>query len=549
MALSNGKDKLFSQELLLWVKQQDNSILSALSGVRNLSKLAEGDGTTLLHYAARFGNVKLLENLIELVNRVDIVNQSGETPLMYAVAGDQLQAVATLLEAEADVLLVDIHGRCALTMAFEHAARISPEIAELVVRSVTPEALRGSECVASEIFHLDCPLYHFVSLDDVQITEVLLENGGSVHASCPLTGDTALHRAVEVLSVDNVRLLLNRGADANAKRFDEQRPLSRIRDFRDQSKVLAVVEALIGAGATLVARGHITQYSPAALLVKYGDWEVVRTVLDSGVDPQFQDSEGLALLHHLAGNRHLGILEELQSLELYVDVRCEMGRTMLHYAAQRGNVSSLELLMDNGADVNARDRLDCSPLCTIVNSVSSEDLCNSQALQQYVECVQLLLERGADCEIFSDYNDVWLKRTNEQSATDEFLELINPILAYAAMLVASGCVLQPAMQFKIESCPQLKHLFDSSYEQAEAFKQLIIGRSVTLFDFLIAGEEQLAFYAEHESFVPDLRQVIQSRVSDKYYASRLNKRFWMMSQLCNVKIDDEFVNDFSESHE
>ena len=49
-----------------------------------------------------------------------------------------------------------------------------------------------------------------------------------------------------------------------------------------------------------------------------------------------------------------------------MDCQDDMGRTALHFAIQNGNTSVIEELVKHGADVNARDASDITPLCMII---------------------------------------------------------------------------------------------------------------------------------------------------------------------------------------
>jgi len=62
---------------------------------------------TLLHYAARAGRVDSIKWLLKHGLNVDVRNNRGETPLMFAAGRYQLDSIRTLLEAKADISLSD----------------------------------------------------------------------------------------------------------------------------------------------------------------------------------------------------------------------------------------------------------------------------------------------------------------------------------------------------------------------------------------------------------------------------------------------------------
>eukprot|EP00730_Choanoeca_flexa_P002698 TRINITY_DN11138_c0_g1_i7.p1 TRINITY_DN11138_c0_g1~~TRINITY_DN11138_c0_g1_i7.p1 ORF type:complete len:175 (+),score=28.36 TRINITY_DN11138_c0_g1_i7:213-737(+) len=68
---------------------------------------------------------------------------------------------------------------------------------------------------------------------------------------------------------------------------------------------------------------------------------------------------------------------------------------LVHITCQRGYADILELLLDNGADPNARDRYgDCCPLHAVAH-------------EGHVDCAELLLLRGADVNVATNGHVPW----------------------------------------------------------------------------------------------------------------------------------------------
>src|SRR5690348_16925317 len=74
-------------------------------------------------------------------------------------------------------------------------------------------------------------------------------------------------------------------------------------------------------------------------------------------------------------------LDGLQRLAAHPNVANGIGETPLHYAATFGSVESVRILLDHGADPNARNRAGATPLVS-----AAYDL----------EKTRLLVEKGAD---------------------------------------------------------------------------------------------------------------------------------------------------------
>jgi len=115
------------------------------------------------------------------------------------------------------------------------------------------------------------------------------------------------------------------------------------------------------------------------------DADPIERLINSGVSPNSQDSEGKSLLM-IAAQR--GFLELVQSLlELNVDMRLKdrSGRTALFYAieANNENVDVVSFLLDHGADLNHESQERATPLLRAVE-------------RGYYGITKMLLEKGAN---------------------------------------------------------------------------------------------------------------------------------------------------------
>jgi hypothetical protein len=100
---------------------------------------------------------------------------------------------------------------------------------------------------------------------------------------------------------------------------------------------------------------------------------------------------GRTQLHYCARNGLTSCVKRLLSIRnINVNVKDdEYGRTPLHFAAMIGHVEIARLLLQNGAEVNARSKYGTTPL-------------HSAAFQGHVDILHLLVENGADLEAQSN---------------------------------------------------------------------------------------------------------------------------------------------------
>lgn len=220
------------------------------------------------------------------------------------------------------------------------------------------------------------------------------------------SGDTALHVSAEKAR-NYVSLLLSKGADPNIKNCKGQTPLH-----------IACVQESAEAVSSLLSAGSKAEemdtdgFFPLQLAVQNKDSNSVRVLLEQGANPNFCDGKKRTALHHAFNSADVtaDASFEIESLLLEAgadinktDVRlrsplhyafvkignpdidsaidpvetvssaCNMKgvqpnlkdawqRTALHYAAQRGAVTSAMILIETGADVFLRDEVGNSAL-------------------------------------------------------------------------------------------------------------------------------------------------------------------------------------------
>ena len=313
-------------------------------------KARDRDGNTPLHLARRNRNAAVAHLLLELGSDPTAVNDAGEvadpTDCGYWNTQDfariaTAEATAACLEAGADVNERDENGNTPLLLATGHwgggmdgsPANEDPAVVRLLLEAGADVNARnngGSTPLANAAGGKLVGTTRGGMLDLAEIpaiVAVLLAAGAEVGST---SGATLLNKAAFVEGLETVTMLLEAGADIHAREGDGDTPLLSAADyggFRNPE----VLEALVEAGADVNDRNEHGETvlgralgSPANRVT-----EVVRSLLDLGADPNAP-----------------GFLS-----------------SPLHQAARRGdNPELITLLLDAGADVNARARGGDTPL-------------------------------------------------------------------------------------------------------------------------------------------------------------------------------------------
>ena len=156
-------------------------------------------------------------------------------------------------------------------------------------------------------------------------------------------GSTALHHAAGYGPLANVELLIDNGAEVNAKNRRGSTPLHWA--IHDEAKV----RLLLSKGANVNAK-QVQGRTPLFLAAMLGDSvPTMRLLFARGADP---------------------------------NLACANGQTPLMMAAARGNVEALRLLIEKGAEVNGKDGAGETALMFAGSSGNAG-------------AVQLLIERGS----------------------------------------------------------------------------------------------------------------------------------------------------------
>lgn len=251
-------------------------------------------------------------------------------------------------------------------------------------------------------------LHKAVKQGDIEVARLLLEQGADVNAT-DSQHDSPLHKAVERGHIELVRLLLDKGANVNANyEYDNyEYSLSPIHNAAYKGH-LEIARLLLEQGADVNATA-CNGNSPLHFAAEHGYVELARLLLDKGADVNATDKEDntpfrLAILNH-----HTEVVKLLidQVNNGSNEETSYNSNSLLHDAAFPGNKEVVKLLIEKGADINARDG-------------SGNTLLHKAALNGYLEIVQLLLSQGAN---------VHAKNKNKDTASELAVEQDNLELA------------------------------------------------------------------------------------------------------------------------
>ncbi|MBZ8179093.1 ankyrin repeat domain-containing protein [Oscillatoria salina] len=214
------------------------------------------------HSATFFGKIEVIQDYLEQGGNVNLLGYRDVTLLQMAAWNNQLEIAQLLIDSGAEVNDQDKYGRTPL-----HFAASNSDADKLVEFLIERGAELNVVARGNLIFDGDgktrhgTPLHIAVGYNCLNIAEILINQGADVNARCnDLGGDTPLHDAVSgrIARFDVVELLIANGADVNAyEKFQGKTPLHEVAYWGH----IDIAELLIVNGAKVNSR-DFSGYTP-----------------------------------------------------------------------------------------------------------------------------------------------------------------------------------------------------------------------------------------------------------------------------------------------
>uniref|UniRef100_A0A3Q2P2S6 Ankyrin repeat domain 52 n=1 Tax=Fundulus heteroclitus TaxID=8078 RepID=A0A3Q2P2S6_FUNHE len=350
--------------------------------------------STPLHAAAYLGDVHVMELLINAGANVNSKDQGLLTPLHRAAASRNERAVGLLLKHKAEINARDKFWHTPLHMAAANwatscAAALIPHVCSL---DVTDKLGRT-------------PLHHAAHSGHAEMVNLFLRKGASANAKDKKERQP-IHWAAHLGHLDVLKLLVSHIAEVMCKdkhgytplhvaaasgHVDVVRCLLRLRvevkvalNKEGKSPLhMAAMQGRFTSSQILIQNGgeidclDVNGNTPLHIAARYGQELLTSTLLTNGAARGRQGIHGMLPLHFaalfgfpdccrklLSNGQFYNVIQDGQvpTLEFDINSPDDYGRTCLHAAASGGNVECLNLLINNGAELDIKDDLGRSPL-------------------------------------------------------------------------------------------------------------------------------------------------------------------------------------------
>ena len=363
----------------------------------------EGDGTqTALYDSSRYGDVDMIRLLLSkgaAVNSPDGYSLEPGSTALHAAAGGHPEAAQLLLRAGANASQTDANG----LLPLHNAARWGyPEVIEVLSDEASVDINSRTDVGGT-------PIYYAALHGRVEVLRLLLERGAD--ANIPDAQDVPpLYMAAEKNHSDVVRVLLE-VVDPRRATWKGFSPLHVAADMGS----IASLEVLLEDGRLSVNGQSANGATPLYYAARHGRLGSLETLLSYGADPSLARDDEFTPLYVAAERNHGDIVRLLLDVvDPYQSIRPN-GWSPLHIAATNDAKEALETLLEDG-------RL---PIDYLTDKGETPFYWAARNGSHRV--VEILLARNADATIANNDGFQPLYAAAEQNQSDSLRLLLNVV--------------------------------------------------------------------------------------------------------------------------
>jgi len=256
---------------------------------------------------------------------------------------------------------------------------------------------------------------------DTEIIRGFIAYGADVNYRDAQYHITLLHLAAHYGHRKAVRVLLDSGADINAKNGEGNTPLFAA-TYQQHSEIAAI---LIEKGADVNIK-NIYGYTPLRNVCRSGNTDIAGLLLSKGADVNARDGKGDTPLHAAVDKGRMDIALMLLDRGAEINAAGRYGDSPLHAAVSYGDAACVKMLIEKGADLRSKNDNGITPL-ELARKRGFEDVTeiltkySSAAKEAPGEFRRYIMDKDYfSCEVPSDWQ---LQRDEEKDTEYKIYEI------------------------------------------------------------------------------------------------------------------------------
>ncbi|XP_031776860.1 putative ankyrin repeat protein RF_0381 [Nasonia vitripennis] len=379
--------------------------------------------------------------------------------------------------------------------------------------------------------HNGCsPIQCAVYTGDLELVQTLIKAGADIENRNRM-GVTPLFDSILYCNIDMVRLLLSYGARVNAERIDGETPLLWATLLNRNNSHAVIIRELLKHPVDV--NSECFGVTPFHCILAYANLDLTRQFVELKADATIVDVYRRTSLYFAAPNADKDVLNlVLQMSDTEIDQKCNvLGCAPLHIAGGTCRPDNVQLLIEWGADVNAKDDDYWTPLFLCVND-SQSSILRPDFAEDRRKTISLLLEGGSDvnAKAIVYWGQLMFESTVlEEAIRREDLEASKMIVEHVAAIEASTSkpVFGDYNLAVIDKNYELKGYYKKCQAELTLMKNSKIQNTlVTYFTILTTkSTDVLARYARNDDVVIALKNSERINAAYPIYSSRLRAKF------------------------
>tara|TARA_B110001469_G_C9600557_1_gene298394 strand:+ start:201 stop:1394 length:1194 start_codon:yes stop_codon:yes gene_type:complete len=267
--------------------------------------------------------------------------------------------------------------------------------------------------------HWNTPIMMSLIMNNVKIFSLLYDNNANINLP-NLTGTTPLIEAVSeydggFYDTNIVRLLLDKGANPNASTtLVQTTPLQSVSVSGNNE----FASLLLEHGAN-IDQQNSNRSTALNLAVEFEHLDTVKLLLKKGADPDIPDKHNIPPIYRAVSMKLYDIAKELLERHANPNVYDNDGMSPILLSAQYSDINMFNLLLENGADINDKSKLQIAPHTPLHEAIYNLN----------DNFIQFLLERGANYTI-RNYGGLTPLQLTEKIKKEQEKELAQELKKY-----------------------------------------------------------------------------------------------------------------------